>query len=149
MQKDPGKAKMTITIDGVVYTTNAHNVVYSISMHKADKQENSLVDCSANGGMAGDDVMVTKRREKCAMVNGIDGHTVQDLPICAVAVQVHLKKSSIIPIILIMHQYTYLGKGKTIYLSDQIEYYKNAVDHKSSKAGGKQHIVTLDGYIIL
>ena len=47
-----------------------------------------------------------------------------------------------------MHQYAYLGKGKTIHSSAQIEYYKNNVDDKSSKAGGKQRIVTLDGYII-
>jgi len=47
-----------------------------------------------------------------------------------------------------MHQYAYLGKGKTIHSSGQIEYYKNAVDDKSSKVGGKQHIVTLDGYVI-
>ena len=47
-----------------------------------------------------------------------------------------------------MHQYAYLGKGKIIHLSVQIEYYKNSVDDKSSKVGGKQHIVTLDGYII-
>jgi len=31
MQKDPGKAKKTITIDGVVYTANVHNTVYSKS----------------------------------------------------------------------------------------------------------------------
>ena len=47
-----------------------------------------------------------------------------------------------------MHQYAYLGKGKTIHSSAQIEYYKNSVDDKSSKVGGKQHIVTLDDYFI-
>ena len=30
----------------------------------------------------------------------------------------------------------------------RFEYYKNAVDDKSFKVGGKQHIVTLDGYVI-
>jgi len=127
MQKDPGKAKKTITIDGVVYIAKVHNVVYSISKHQADKQETSLVDRGANGGMAGDDVMVIERGERSATVNGIDGHTVQDLPICTVAAQVKSNKG---PIILIMHQYAYLGKGKTIH---SIEYYKNAMDEKSSK----------------
>jgi len=88
MQKDPGKAKKTITIDGVVYTANVHNVVYSISKYQADKQETSLVDRNANGSMAGRDVMVIERGERCATVNGIDSHTVQDLPICTVAAQV-------------------------------------------------------------
>ena len=49
MQKDPGKAKKTITVDGVVYVAKVHNVVYSISKHQADKQETSLVDRGANG----------------------------------------------------------------------------------------------------
>ncbi len=47
-----------------------------------------------------------------------------------------------------MHQYAYLGKGKTINLSAKMEYYKNSVNDKSSKVGDKQNIVTLDGYII-
>ncbi len=79
------KPKKSITIDGIVYTANTHNIVYSISKHHADKQETSLVDCGANGSMAGDDVMVVERGEHFATVNGIeDGHTVQDLPICTV-----------------------------------------------------------------
>jgi len=79
------KTKKSITIDGVVYTANMHNIVYLISKHHADKQETSLVDHGANGSMAGDDVMVVERGECFATVNGIDGHTVQDLPICTVA----------------------------------------------------------------
>ena len=63
MQKDPGKAKKTITIDGVVYIAKVHNVVYSISKHQADKQETSLVDHGANGGMACEDVMVLEREK--------------------------------------------------------------------------------------
>jgi len=89
--------------------------------------------------------MVVERGECFATVNGIDGHTVQDLPICTVAALVRSNKG---PIIIIMHQYAYLGKGKTIHSSVQIKYYKNNVDDKSSKVGGKQRIVTLDGYII-
>ncbi len=38
-----------------------HNAIYSIDKHYADKQETSLVDCGANGGMASDDVMVIER----------------------------------------------------------------------------------------
>ena len=117
MQKDPGKAKKTITIDGIVYVAKVHNVVYSISKHQADKQETSLVDCGANGGMAGKDVMIIERGDRYATINGIDGHTVQDLPICTVAAQVQSNKG---PIILIMHQYAYLSKGKTIHSSGQI-----------------------------
>jgi len=127
-------AKKTIVVDGVTYTANVHNVVYNVSEHHANKQETSLVDRGANGGMAGEDVMVVERGEWCADVNGIDGHEVQNLPICTVAATVKSNKG---PIIVIMHQYAYLGKGKTIHSSGQMEYYKNNVDDKSSKVGGK------------
>ncbi len=63
MLKDPGKATKAITIDGVVYTSNVHNVVHFISKHQTDRQETSLVDCSTNGGMAGEDMMVIVREK--------------------------------------------------------------------------------------
>ena len=85
MQCSAIKPKKSITIDGVVYTANMNNIEYLISKHRADKQKTSLVDRGANGGMAGDDVMVVERGECFATVNGID---VQDLPICTVAVLV-------------------------------------------------------------
>ena len=68
--------------------------------------------------MAGEDVMIIERGERYATVNGIDGPTVQDLPICTVAAQVKSNKG---PIILIMHQYAFLGKGKTIHSSGLLE----------------------------
>jgi hypothetical protein len=53
-------------------------------------------------------------------------------------------------VIIILHQYAYTGKGKTIHSSDgQLEWYKQEVDDKSIKVGGKQCIKTLDGYAIL
>jgi len=59
--------------------------------------------------MAGDDMMVIERGECFATVNGIDGHTIQDLPICTVATLVQSNKG---PIIVIMHQYADLVKAK-------------------------------------
>ncbi len=85
MQSSANKPKKSITIDGVVYTAKMHNIIYSISKHHANKQETLLVDHGANRGMAGDDMMVVERGECFTTVNGIDGHTIQDLPICTVA----------------------------------------------------------------
>jgi hypothetical protein len=47
-----------------------------------------------------------------------------------------------------MHQYAYIGKGKTIHSCTQLEAHKQTVHDRSKKVGGKQHIETLDGYII-
>jgi hypothetical protein len=51
-------------------------------------------------------------------------------------------------VIIIMHQYAYTAKGKPIHSSGQLEWYKQEVDDKSIKVGGKQRIKTLDGYAI-
>jgi hypothetical protein len=51
-------------------------------------------------------------------------------------------------VIIVMHQYAYTGKGKTIHSSGKLEWYKQEVDDKSIKVGGKQRIKTLDGYVI-
>jgi hypothetical protein len=51
--------------------------------------------------------------------------------------------------IILLHQYAYTGKGKTIHSSGQLEWYKQEVDDKSIKVGGKQHIKTLWMAIIL
>ena len=52
------------------------------------------------------------------------------------------------PIVVILHQYAYTGKGRTIHSSAQLEMYKNQVDDRSHVVGGKQCIQTLNGYII-
>ena len=49
-------------------------------------------------------------------------------------------------LIVIMHQHAHHGKNKTIHSSPQIEHCKNKVDDRSIKAGGGQHITTLDNY---
>ena len=47
---------------------------------------------------------------------------------------------------LIMNEHAYYGKGHTIHYAGQIEWYKNLVDDKSVKVGGKQCNTTLHGY---
>lgn len=53
------------------------------------------------------------------------------------------------PVVAIMHQYAYTGKGKTIHSCAQLESYGNDVNDKSVKVpGGLQRIVTVNGYNI-
>ena len=52
------------------------------------------------------------------------------------------------PCVLILNQYAYIRKEKTIHSSGQLEAFKNKVDDKSRKVGGKQCIMTLDGYVV-
>jgi hypothetical protein len=47
-----------------------------------------------------------------------------------------------------MHQYAYIGCGRTIHPSAQLEWYQNNVnDHSLKIQGGLQCITTLDGYV--
>jgi hypothetical protein len=94
---------------------------------------------------AGDDVRVVNRTGRQVDVQGIDNHQIVDIPIVTAGAVV---KSQCGEVIIVMHQYTYTGKGKTIHSSGQLEWYKQEVDDKSIKVGGKQHIKTLDGYVI-
>ena len=52
------------------------------------------------------------------------------------------------PFIGIFNQYAYLGQGKTIHSTGQLQWFKSDVDTSSSKVGGKQRIKTIDGYTI-
>jgi hypothetical protein len=53
------------------------------------------------------------------------------------------------PVILIMWQYAYYRRQRTIHSSGQIEAYKNHInDHSMKVSGGQQCIRTNDGYVI-
>lgn len=105
----------------------------------------SLMDSGANGGMAGDDVIIVEKTNRKVDITGLDNHQVNNLDIVTAAGLVHTQRG---PCILLLHQYAYLGKGKSIHSKGQVEHYKNNVDDKSAHLGGKQRVVTLDGYII-
>ena len=51
-------------------------------------------------------------------------------------------------IIVILQQYAYYGRGRTIHSAGQMEHFKTAVHDRSMKVGGHQCIRTLEGYIL-
>ncbi len=120
---------------------------YNISAHTCSTDLGSLVDCGANGGVAGADVRVISPNDdgRTVHVNGIDDHQITDLPIATYGGVVQSQRGEVI---VILHQYAYHGKGKTIHSSGQLEWYKSDVNDKSLKVpGGKQTITTIDGYV--
>ena len=68
-----------------------------------------------------------------------------DAPIVTAGGVVNTQKGEAI---VILHQFAYTGKGKSILSSVQLEAFNQKVDDKSTKAGGNQRLETLDGYII-
>ena len=137
-----------ITINGKRYRCISmhERFSYSISNHSASRH-GSLVDRGANGGLAGSDVRIISK-DACPRlvdVSGIDSHQINNLPIVTVGGVVPSQRG---PVIAVMHQYAYMGEGKTIHSCGQLEAYKNDVNDKSLHVqGGLQRITTNDGYV--
>ena len=105
----------------------------------------SLVDRRANGGISGDDVRIVEQLHRSVEIQGINNHQLNNIPIVTSA---GVAKSQRGDIIVILNQYAYMGKGTSIHSSPQIEFYKNHVDDRAIKVGGRQLIQTNDGYVI-
>ena len=126
-----------------ILQASVHIIVSNV--HNFSNRRGSLVDRGANGGILGDDAKVIRTHTRTVDVTGIDNHEVNGLKIVDAAARVETNRGAAI---LILHQYAYHGIGRTIHSAGQIEYYKNTVDDRSIKVGGRQCIRTLDGYIL-
>ena len=119
-------------------------ISYVVSNTTSSKK-GSLIDRGANGGLAGKDVRIICHHDppKYIDVSGINNHKVENLPVVTVG---GVAPSNRGPVIVIMHQYAYLGKGSSIHSCVQLESYKLKVDDKAISHGGTQTIETIDGY---
>ena len=86
--------------------------------------------------------ILSRSSRKCT-VTGIDSHELQGLDVVQCAALVETNHGMVN---LIINEYACYGKGHTIHSSGQIEWFKNSVDDRSVKVGGKQRIYTIDGY---
>ena len=111
----------------------------------ANHTNNQLVNCGANGGLAGSDMRVIHKTHRKINISGIDNHEVTGLDVVTAAT---LLNTSLGKVIGIFNEYAYLGKGSSIHSSGQLEWFKTNVDEKSIKVGGTQLITTLDGYSV-
>ena len=126
------------------------NIRYYVSMaHLANKpsasKRGALVDRGANGGIIGSDARVMIKHQRQVDVTGIDNHEMSNLEIVDASAVINTQYGEAIGI---FRQYAYTGRGRSIHSCSQIEHYKNQVDDRSMKAGGRQCIRTNDGYII-
>ena len=96
-------------------------------------------------GILGNDAKVIFRRPKRVDVTGIDNHELSSLPMVDATAKTLTDKGEVI---LILRNYAYHGVNRTIHSSGQIDWYQNKVFDGSLKAGGRQVIITQDGYYI-
>jgi hypothetical protein len=98
--------------------------------------QQTLIDCSANGGVAGSDTRLIDKSLHSVHIQGIDDHMIKDVPIGTVGAVINTQHGEVIAI---MHQYAYTGKGGTIHSSSQLEWCGNDINDRSIKIdGGRQ-----------
>ena len=105
---------------------NAH-ITYTVDKHHTDKPR-LLIDCGANGGVAGADVHVITSTHRAVNIQGISEHQVTNLKILTTGGVVQTQKG---PVIAIFNQYVHIGMGKTIHSSVQLEGFGLEVNDRS------------------
>ena len=71
-----------VNLNGITYRqVNNASTLYSISSCHASGHKGSLVDCGANGGIAGDDVRIIAKTGHQVDIQGTVNHCINDIPI--------------------------------------------------------------------
>ena len=98
------------------------------------------------GGVSGEYASVLNTSpHRHISIRGINNHDITLVSVYIVGCFYH---SQAVPVIIIMHQYAYHGKGKTIHSYAKLDWYKNDVNDKSRKVNcGEQRILTTEGCI--
>ena len=122
----------------LVLEAHVHNRVYAVEVW-------SLADRGANGGMMGVEGLLLALCDRSITIWGIGNHSLNNLQMCDAASMLESNKGTVIGL---FHQYAYRGKGRTIHSCGQIEHYGHKVYDQSRTVGGRQCIVTSNGYIL-
>jgi hypothetical protein len=127
--------KPSVMINRVEYVAKLNDVMYQVSNHKQTTLPLALIDCGANGGVAGSDTWLIDKSLDSVHIQGIDDHMIKDIPISTVGAVINTQHGEVIAI---MHQYAYTGKGGTIHSLGQLELCGNDVnDHSIKIEGGR------------
>ena len=138
----------TVTINGVS-CRRAFNAKLHFSNHELvmGETKGGLVDGGANGHLLGDDVKILEYVEGAYCdVTGIAGASEDNLAIGLGAAVIETLNDG--PIVALIPQGACLGRGKSILSKGQMEKFGVLVDDKSIPNGGRQCIVTMEGYVI-
>jgi hypothetical protein len=107
----------------------------------------ALIDCGANGCIAGRDMKVIESTMRTIDLSGIDNHTVRNLTIVTAGAVV---RTNLREVIVILHQAADMtSDSRTILSAGQLESFGCTIHDKSHVvATGEPHIRTSDGYVI-
>ena len=114
--------------NGSSYNVNMSHVTYWYLQAISDSIR-SLIDGGANDGLASTDMHVLKYTEQCADITGVGEESINTLPLLTCSGTVHKTQG---PVVLIMNQYAYYGKGSTVHSVGQVSHFGLDVDDQSS-----------------
>ena len=97
------------------------------------------MDRGANGGLCCTYVRLIEKTGRSVDIQAIDNHQVNNVPIFTAGAVVHIERG---PVIIIFHQYAYIGHGKTIHSSGQLESFNCDINDKCIKVNGGLHCIT-------
>ena len=122
-------------------------IVYRVTNAVHSKVRAALIDRGANGCIIGNDMRVISFPIGLPKVSirGVLNHEDNDIPIAHAGGVISTDMG---PVIAIVHQAAYVGKGRSIFCVGQMENYGHSVYDKSKKVGGKQIIKVKDGYTV-
>ena len=129
-------------ISNVLSVNRSRQIHQRYLFQHANHTNQQLVDRGANGGLACSDMRVIHKPHRKINIQGNDNHEVTGLDVVTAATILNTSQGKVIDI---FNEYAYLGKGSSIHLSGQLEWFKTDVEEKSVKVGGTQLITTLDG----
>ena len=109
-------------------------MTYKVSSTQATKSKGALIDRGANGGIAEDYVRIIARTGRSVDIQVIDNYRINEIPIVTAGGVINTQKG---PAIVIMNQYAYFRKGKSIHSCAQLKGCKQVVHAISIKIGGK------------
>jgi hypothetical protein len=127
--------------------SQVNTVHCTYSMHNINIQSSgALIDGAANGGLGRYDVHVMWETHSTADVIGIGAKSLSSLPICTVGAVIQTQMG---PIIGVFNQIAHYGQGQTVHSVDHMKHFGIIVDDSPCQfSGGKQRLVTPDGYFI-
>ena len=108
-----GAIYQRVSGSGSTRSINMASVTYRCTQAAASTTlPGSLIDGEANGGLAGEDIRVLSYTDRSADITGIGDSHMEDVPIVTCAGVVQTTRG---PIVIIMNQYAYYGKGSTVH----------------------------------
>jgi hypothetical protein len=145
--KKKGVKKPNLRIETKMHEITGDCSTYVVSNHHANtRDDDSLVDRGANGGLAGSNMRVIAATDRRVNISGIDNHEMTGLRIVSAGGVVPTQRGDIIGV---FHQYAHVPQGRTIHSAIQLESFGMEVDDRSKVLNrGSQTLTTPEGYVL-